>query len=228
MGNIPVVEGQHLSKIFTRKNNTRVTLFSNLSLSLYRGEIVGLWGLSGKGKTTLGNLLLDIISPDEGNVLWEGENISTLSHKEKKRLRPLFQKIHQDPGSSFPSHLKTQTVFRDFYKWGKHAVFSSEQHWWDSLHEGMKKASLSEKLLDRYPCQLSGGELQRFALLRAMLFSPLFLVADEPTSRLDPSVQAKVAHMIAEDAYKRNVTILFISHDKALLRAICSRIIHLE
>ncbi|MDN5319279.1 MAG: hypothetical protein PWR00_1242 [Thermovirga sp.] len=228
MSNVPVVEGLCLSKSFKRKNNTYVTLFSNLSFSIYKGEIVGLCGESGKGKTTLGNLLLNIIHPDEGSILWNGKDISMLSRKERKRLRPLFQKIYQDPALSFPPHQRIQDMFKDFYRWGKHTSFSSERAWWDSLREGMVKASLSEKLLDRYPCQLSGGELQRFAILRAMLFSPLFLVADEPTSRLDPSIQARIAHMIVKNAKEKNTAILFISHNRALLEAVCSRIIYLE
>jgi ABC-type oligopeptide transport system ATPase subunit len=228
MKNIFAVEGQSLSKTFLRKGGSQIVLFSHLSVSFKKGEVVGLVGPSGKGKTTLGDILLGLIVPDRGKVLWKGQDIRTLSKTKKKNLRPYFQKIHQDPGSSFPQNRLIRTIFEDFFRWGYHPALSSEKEWWNALGEGMEKASLSERLLHRYPCQLSGGELQRFALLRALLFSPLFLVADEPTSRLDPSVQAKVAHMLVEEAHVKSIAVLFISHDEVLLNALCSRIIRLE
>jgi ABC-type oligopeptide transport system ATPase subunit len=228
MGKMFTVEGQSLSKDFLRKGGSRIALFSHLSVSFKKGEVVGLVGPSGKGKTTLGNILLGLTAPNNGKVLWEGQDIRTLPKTKKKDLRPYFQKIHQDPGASFPQNRLIKTIFEDFFRWGHHPAISSEKVWWDTLGEGMEKASLSERLLHRYPCQLSGGELQRFALLRAMLFSPLFLVADEPTSRLDPSVQAKVARMLVEEAHAKGIAVLFISHDEVLLNALCSRIIRLE
>jgi peptide/nickel transport system ATP-binding protein len=222
------IEGISISKSFPRRDSSRTILFQDLSLSIEEGEILGLMGQSGLGKSTLGNILLNITPPDRGDVLWCGTKLKDLTRSRKKALRPLFQKIQQDPIGSFPANRTLRKLFKDFFCWGKHPLSPSKKIWDSTLEEGMEKASLSEKLLDRFPFQLSGGELQRFALLRAMLFNPLFLVADEPTSRLDPSVQAKVCHMLAREARTTGMAILFISHDQSLLEAVCSRILKLK
>jgi len=222
-----IIEGRNLSKSFRRKDRSRITLFRDLSFHIEKGEIVGLMGPSGQGKSTLGNIMLGITGPDGGNIMWNGSDIAHMQKAEKAELRPRFQKIQQDPGASFPPQYMLRELFHDFFKWGRHPFLSTREKWDEALSEGMEKASLDEKLLDRRPCQLSGGELQRFALLRAMLFSPLFLVADEPTSRLDPSIQAKVGRMLESEAKKKDTAILFISHDRALLEALCSRIVTL-
>lgn len=185
-------------------------------------------GPSGRGKTTLGNILLGLLPADGGSVRWSGEELGRLAPGKRKTLRPRYQKIHQDPAASFPPRRTMTEVFRDFFRWGRLPDCLDREGWRQALAEGMEKASLSERLLGRYPCQLSGGELQRFALLRALLFDPLFLVADEPTSRLDPSVQARVAGLLTHEAEERCLAVLFISHDEALLEAVCSRILRLE
>lgn len=222
------IRGQNLSKSFRRKGGAEVALFRDLSLALKPGEIVGLSGISGQGKSTLGNILLGLLPANEGSVMWQGKKLEHLSREEYRTLRPRYQKIHQDPGSSFSPRHRLNEIFQDFFRWGKHSNLSDREEWNEKLREGMKKASLSEKLLLRYPWQLSGGELQRFALLRALLFDPFFLVADEPTSRLDSSVQARVARFLAEEARERKIAVLFISHEEALLKVLCSRILRLE
>lgn len=221
------VEGTALSKSFMRRDGSCITLFRDFSVCIDAGEMVGLMGPSGQGKSTLGNILLGITRPDKGRIMWNGSDIAHMPKAEKAELRPRFQKIQQDPGASFPPRCTLRNLFGDFFRWGRHPLLPNRQEWDRALSEGMERASLDEKLLDRFPCQLSGGELQRFALLRAMLFSPLFLVADEPTSRLDTSVQAKVARMLESEAKEKDTAILFISHDRALLEALCSRIVTL-
>jgi ABC-type oligopeptide transport system ATPase subunit len=136
MKNIFAVEGQSLSKTFLRKGGSQIVLFSHLSVSFKKGEVVGLVGPSGKGKTTLGDILLGLIVPDRGKVLWKGQDIRTLSKTKKKNLRPYFQKIHQDPGSSFPQNRLIRTIFEDFFRWGYHPALSSEKEWWNALGEG--------------------------------------------------------------------------------------------
>ena len=224
----PPIEAVNISKSFFRKDGSQILLFRHLSLAIAPGEILGLMGASGRGKSSLGNLLLGLLSPEEGRVLWQGKNLKELPPKEYRRLRCRYQKVYQDPSSSFSPRHTLYHTFRDFFRWGKPSGFSPRKEWEDSLRRGMEEAALSEKLLQRYPWQLSGGELQRFALLRTLLFDPFFLVADEPTSRLDASVQARVARFLTDEARKRGLAVLFISHHQALLEVLCSRILHLR
>jgi len=224
----PPIEAVNISKSFFRKDGSQVVLFRHLSLSIAPGEILGLMGASGQGKSSLGNILLGLLSPEEGKILWQKKSLKGLPPEEYRCLRPRYQKVYQDPSASFfPGHTLYRT-FQDFFRWGRRPELSRKEEWESSLRKGMEQAALSEKLLQRYPWQLSGGELQRFALLRALLFDPFFLVADEPTSRLDASVQARVARFLTEEARKRGVAVLFISHHQALLEVLCSRILQLR
>lgn len=217
MIDIPCVEGRNLSHYFDSALSKGLATFS---LKIMPGEVVGLLGPSGSGKSTLGDLLLGLMKPQSGAVFWQGRDLSHLSRMTRRALVGRFNKLYQDPVASFPSRIPLRNIFSDLLDLtGRPPA---------ELAKILDAVRLSPELLDRDPEKLSGGELQRLALVRVLLLQPLFLVADEPTSRLDPTAQALVARLIRHCAETTSCGVLFISHDPALLRVIADRIVSLS
>jgi peptide/nickel transport system ATP-binding protein len=192
-------------------------LFSNISLEIAAGEIVGLMGPSGCGKTTLGNVLLGLQRPHSGTVDW-GRTAIAKDGQVGRALRQRYQKLHQDPASSFVPHRTFRQQFGDLTE----VVPTWNMSETRPLIESLK---LNEKLLDRRPMEVSGGEAQRFAIARALALQPDFLVADEPTSRLDPIVQKGVLDLLRDTCRRRKIGMLMISHHSSMLRAITDRVL---
>ncbi len=198
-------------------------LFSGLSIEVKPGEIIGLSGPSGCGKTTFGDILLGLKRPDTGNVIWNGNGMNGSGKNSRVALRPCFQKIYQDPPASFPPHQTIEEALADVVR-NKNSIARKEIIY-HRISAAIKDVDLDKDLLGRYPGQLSGGEIQRFALARVLLLKPVFLVADEPTSRLDFSVQAKIVRLLMRLAKERRMGVLLISHDPALLRVACKKVL---
>jgi len=188
--------------------------------------MIGLTGPSGAGKTTLGNVLLGLRRPDRGRVFWENIDIYRAHRKTIKALRPLYQKLYQDPIVSFYAAQKAGQALLDVVRY--HRLASGRLSDFTMVERIVEKMGLGSEHLERFPGQLSGGELQRLALARILLLKPRFIFADEPTSRLDLSVQAHVIRLIAELVDREQISVLLVSHDQELLGAICHRIINLE
>lgn len=183
-------------------------LFNNVSLTFRAGEIIGLYGESGCGKSSLGDTLCGLIKPDAGTVKRPG-NINKLR----------YQKLYQDPSAIFPPDILMAQVIDDVLHLHRATVQRRD--------ELMSQLGLAHDLLSRPASGLSGGELQRFSLLRVMLLDPVFLFADEPTSRLDPVVQQQTLALLSELAIKQRCAILLVSHDLALLEKSAHRVISL-
>ena len=184
-------------------------LFSNLDLSITEGEIVGLSGVSGAGKSTLADILLRLTKADEGAVKYS----SALT--KGKAL-----KLYQDPPAAFPQSITLEQHLEDLCK--LHNLERKDIPYW------LAKLRLDTCLLRRKPSQLSGGELQRFALLRALMMNPKFLVADEPTSRLDPIVASETLSLLIEHTQRIGCALVLISHDQVALEQICNKVIKLD
>ncbi len=201
-------------------------IFRGIDISIRPGELVGLTGRSGIGKSTLGDILLGLLPPSKGSIYWHGKEISRKMLKNNRNLRCRYQKIYQDPAASFPPNQTAGQAMMDVINYHRLAVDSTSSN--TMLLEMLHQLGLEPELLERPPHQLSGGEMQRLALARIMLVNPSFIVADEPTSRLDLSVQAQVIRLLAELTRLRNWSVLLISHDDALVRAVCDREVRLE
>ncbi|MCE8034881.1 ATP-binding cassette domain-containing protein [Halomonas sp. MCCC 1A11057] len=178
-------------------------LFHDLSLSVSPGEIVGVVGPSGCGKSTLGDMLLGVTHADDGEV-------------HRAPGYPLgFQKLYQDPPAAFSPHWQLSRLLDDLVR--RHRLDRS------AIAPLMTRLGLDERLLARRPGEISGGELQRFAILRVLLLEPCFLFADEPTSRLDPITQRQTLALLVELARERRCGVILVSHDPALVERICDR-----
>lgn len=184
-------------------------LFEGIDVEVGSGEIVSVVGPSGCGKTTLGNVLLGLVRADSGAVERRGG---------ASRLR--FQKLYQDPPAAFGP---TQTIRRALADLARlHGIP------WTGVEAILARLRLAPRLLDRLPGQISGGELQRFALARALLLDPVFLFADEPTSRLDPVSQQEVTDLLLEIVRDTGLGVLLVTHDLALAERISNRVLRLR
>lgn len=201
-------------------------LFSGFTLRIHTGEIVGLTGPSGAGKTTVGDILVGIRKPSQGNVQWDGLDVYNASGAILKSLRTHYQKVYQDPGSSFPPHQTMRRALTDVLNLKKNEVALRSS--WQDVERLARQLGLREHLFDRFPCQLSGGEIQRFAFLRVWMLRPRFVVADEPTSRLDPAVKRETIQLLRRLASGYATAVLLISHDHAVVESVADQIVTLS
>jgi peptide/nickel transport system ATP-binding protein len=191
------------------------------SLSIAKGETLGLVGGSGSGKTTLGRIAIRLIEPTGGTVLFDGIDLGALSGPALRRLRPRMQIVFQDPDTALnPRMTAGESIAEPIRVWQLASRHETE----DRVMGLLELVGLQPELVSRRPFELSGGQKQRVALARALALDPEFLVADEPTSALDLSVQAKVLQLLGEVRKKRNMTILFISHDLEVVRAMADHV----
>ncbi|HBJ28724.1 MAG: ABC transporter ATP-binding protein [Cobetia sp.] len=183
------------------------TLLRDVELSVKGGEIIGVQGASGCGKSSLGDALLGLLPPHSGRVVQHAERLE-------------YQKLYQDPVATFPPRRTLGRLLKDLS--ARHGLDDSQ------LPQLMEQLSLAPELLSRLPGQVSGGELQRFALLRLMLIKPRFVFADEPTSRLDPLVQQEVIACMVKMVREQGTALVLVSHDAALLRKVADRVLVVE
>ena len=173
-----------------------------VSFKLDRGKTLGIVGSSGSGKTTVFKILMRFLSPDRGNYLIEGKNALFLKRKEFSRI---VQGVFQNPSRTLDPKKSVRFLLSEPFLIHREIEGSPEQL--------LREVSLPQEVLDAYPQQLSGGQLQRIALARALALSPVYLIADEPTSALDPTVQVQILKLLQRLQAKRNMGMVFISHD---------------
>jgi len=205
---------------FAKSKIRYVHAVDDVSFRVRRGEIFGIIGESGSGKSTIGRCVLGLHKIDSGEVYFNGEEISRLSKTQMKKHRPHMQMIFQNPLASFNPKM---TIGKTFYELAK--VYKIDKSETDKrIREQLEVIRLHEDVLNRLPKELSGGQLQRLAIARALMLNPEFLLADEPVSALDVSVQAQILNLMADLRDNRNQTILFISHDLTVVRHICDTV----
>ena len=193
---------------------------NNINLEIKKGEILGLVGESGCGKSTLGKAVLKLIEP-VGEVNFEGQNVLELKNKELKDFKKKSQMIFQNPYSSLDPRMTVYKILREPLV--VHGIRDKNEI--DTrIHEIINLTGLNEEDLKRYPHEFSGGQRQRIAIARALILKPDFLVADEPVSALDVSIQAQIITLLKHLKEKLNLTILFISHDLGVVKYLCDRI----
>ena len=192
-----------------------------VSFAVARGESFGLVGESGCGKTTLGRLILRLIEPSEGRVEIAGQDIITLSRSEMGALRRKMQIIFQDPYSSLDPRMKVEGIITEPLR--ATGQLSKKQRR-EVAAELLEKVGLRRIDLDKYPHEFSGGQRQRIGIARALCVRPELIVADEPVSALDVSIQAQVINLMEDLKEEFNLSYVFISHDLSVVQYICDRI----
>lgn len=218
-----MLKAENISKSFIdRSSGKSFRLLQDVSLEIAPGEAVALMGGSGSGKSTLARLLLRLLPCDTGKIFFRGTEITKLSGKELAGFRRSVQFISQRPESFLDPRKTLSYSLREALE-----VFSLPYAEEQAL-EMLDLVKLNAKLLERYPHQVSGGEIQRICLVRALLLEPELLILDEPTSMLDISVQAQILHLLKDIRTQKQIAYLFISHDRLISEWLCDRVVRIE
>jgi oligopeptide transport system ATP-binding protein len=223
---MPLLDVRHLTRDFSRRHGflggtTTIRAVDDVSFSIERGETFGLVGESGSGKTTTGRCILRLIEPTSGEVFFDGRDVLALSRGDLRRLRREMQIVFQDPFSSLNPRMRAGDIVEEplvIHKLG------SKDERQTRVRELFQLVGLSTDHLRRYPREFSGGQRQRIGLARALALNPSLIIADEPVSALDVSVQAQVINLLMELQQRLALTYLFIAHDLRLVEHICSRV----
>lgn len=223
-----ILEIKNLSKSFSAKKNfwgktiTSVRAVNDVSLTLQQGEILGLVGESGCGKSTLGRAILKLIQPDSGQILFEGEDITRYNVAQMRPLRRKMQIIFQDPYASLnPRMTVGNTISEPLII---HNLLPRNRRR-DRAVELLEMVGLASDDYDKYPHEFSGGQRQRVGIARALSVEPKLIIADEPVSALDVSIQAQIINLLADLQKKLGLSMIFIAHDLKVVEHISDRIL---
>lgn len=225
---MPLLEVKSLVKHFPIRggllNETigAVQAVSGVSFSLERGETVGIIGESGCGKSTLGKTIIRLLEPTDGQVFFDGTDITELSHREMMPFRRRMQFIFQDPWSSLNPRMTAAQMLREVIQFHRIVPRPQVDAYIDEL---LSMVQLRLDSRDRYPHEFSGGQRQRLNIARALAVKPDFIIADEPVSALDVSVQAQILNLLMDLRERLGLTILFISHDLKVVEHFCDRML---
>lgn len=223
----PLLEVSELVKTYPVKRNLlgrvreRTTVTDHVSFTVERGETLGIVGESGAGKSTVGRLVLRLIEPDSGSVMFEGRDVLGLGKKELRAFRQRAQMIFQDPFSSLDPHMTIRDAVGEpltIHRGLKGAERDAE------VTALLARVGLRADQLDKYPREFSGGQLQRIAIARALTTEPDFIVCDEPVAALDVSIQAQVLNLLIDLQRERGLAYVFVSHDLSLVRFLAHRV----
>lgn len=216
------MEVKHLKQYF--KNGRNVTkAVDDVSFDIYEGETFGLVGESGSGKTTTGRSILQLYKPTSGEVIFEGKNVENLkSRADKLAFTRDAQMIFQDPYASLNPRMTVEDIIAEGLD--IHHLVKNKEERSKRVEELLETVGLNESHASRFPHEFSGGQRQRIGIARALAVEPKFIVADEPISALDVSIQAQVVNLMIELQKKRGLTYLFIAHDLSMVKFISDRI----
>ena len=221
MEHAAMLQAQGLVKDF-RVPGGVVSSVAGVDLEIYRGETLALVGESGCGKSTLGRLLMRLIEPTAGKVIFDGVDLNSVSPARMRALRQRMQIIFQDPFSSLDPRMTVGQIIEEPLK--IHRLCPDKKEREARVRALMKRIGIRPEYYDRYPHQFSGGQRQRVGIARALALKPELVVCDEPVSALDVSIQAQILNLLQDLQQEFHLTYLFISHDLSVVRYISDRV----
>lgn len=210
--------------IFKRQKKRYVKAVDGVSFEIYEGEIFGLIGESGSGKTTIGKLMVNLLEPTSGKIFFEGNDIFAANGIELKKIRTKIQMIFQDPFSSLSPWLTAYKAIAEPLEVNK--LVKSETETKEKVEEMMTITGLEpiDTIMSKFPHELSGGQRQRVGISRALILNPKLIIADEPVSMIDVSLRLNILNLILDNKEKFDFSGLFITHDIAMAKYMCDRI----
>jgi len=225
----PLVQVKNLVKhfpitsgiIFQRQVGA-VKAVDDVTFDIYRGETLGLVGESGSGKSTTGRTILQLYKPTAGEVIFDGQNLVDMNNNDMRRMRRRMQMIFQDPYASLNPRMTVGGIVSEPLQ--IHGLYTDKKERQEYVESLLERVGLNPYYINRYPHEFSGGQRQRIGIARALALQPSFIVADEPISALDVSIQAQVVNLLQDLQGEMDLTFLFIAHDLSMIRYICDRV----
>lgn len=218
-----LVEINDLKQYFALPKKGVVKAIDGITFDIYKGETFGLVGESGSGKTTTGRTIIKLYEATDGEIIYDGENIQGKMTKDKrKELNKKMQMIFQDPQACLNPRMTVADIIAEGLD--VHGLVSSKKERLHKVYELLETVGLNKDHANRYPHEFSGGQRQRIGIARALAIEPEFIIADEPISALDVSIQAQVVNLMNELKHERGLTYLFIAHDLSMVKYISDRI----
>jgi peptide/nickel transport system ATP-binding protein len=217
----PLLSVRDLGKHYTSRG-TKLNVLQDISFDIANSEVVGLVGESGSGKTTIGRSVLRLVEPSAGSIRFDGVELTTLSASALRRTRPRMQYIFQDPFASLSPRMTIGEILTEGLKIQR---IGTGKERLERARSALAQVELPADAINRYAHEFSGGQRQRIGIARALTLSPEFIVADEPVSALDVSIQAQIINLLRDLQMRLGLTMLFISHDLAVVEYICDRVI---
>lgn len=217
-----LVELKNVSLTFNEGKKNEVKAIDNISFDIYEGEVFGLVGESGSGKTTVGRAILKLYDINKGEIDFDGETISHLKGKELHEFRKNAQMIFQDPQASLNGRMKIRDIVAEGLD--IHKLVNSKEERDQKVQDLLALVGLNKDHSTRYPHEFSGGQRQRIGIARALAVEPKFIIADEPISALDVSIQAQIVNLMQKLQREQGLTYLFIAHDLSMVKYISDRI----
>ncbi|AXY24853.1 peptide ABC transporter ATP-binding protein [Suicoccus acidiformans] len=213
-----LLEVKHLKQYFGKKANP-VKAVDDISFDIYEGEVLGLVGESGSGKSTTGRAIIGLNDRTDGEIYYEGKPVESMSRKDISRE---IQMIFQDPYASLDPRMTVYEIIGEAYD--IHGLYKNRQERQNKIGELLESVGLNREHANRYAHEFSGGQRQRIGIARALALDPKFIIADEPISALDVSIQAQVVNLLKSLQKDQNLTYLFIAHDLSMVKYISDRI----
>ena len=218
-----ILEVKNLKQYFNVGTKNEVKAIDDISFDIYEGETLGLVGESGCGKTTTGRAIIRLYDPTDGQIYFDGTEVHSLNgRKEQLDFRKDMQMIFQDPYASLNPRMKVRDIIAEGIK--IHKLADGEEEIDARVEELLELVGLNKDHSSRYPHEFSGGQRQRIGIARALAVDPKMIIADEPISALDVSIQAQVVNLLMELQEKQKLTFLFIAHDLSMVKYISNRI----
>ncbi|WP_125580725.1 ABC transporter ATP-binding protein [Levilactobacillus cerevisiae] len=218
-----ILEVKHLKQYFNVGKADEVRAVDDISFDIYRGETFGLVGESGSGKTTTGRAIIHLYEPTSGEILFNGKNVDNFKSKaDQREFRQDMQMIFQDPYASLNPRMKVKDIVAEGIDINHLAKDDADRT--KRVEDLLETVGLNKDHSSRYPHEFSGGQRQRIGIARALAVDPKFVIADEPISALDVSIQAQVVNLMKKLQREQGLTYLFIAHDLSMVKYISDRI----